>query len=66
MTQNIPEQAFEDQSGVSATQTPSVTTEVVDEEWFSSAPPRSTRRPVAPSSVPPPPIGDDVADDWFR
>jgi hypothetical protein len=51
------------------------TRETIDEEWFatgeraSSPPPRSTRRPMAPSSPPAEPavpLGDAVADDWFR
>jgi hypothetical protein len=47
--------------------------ESMDEEWFatgeraSTPPPRSTRRPLtAPSAPPADPIGDTVADDWFR
>jgi hypothetical protein len=57
------------------TQAGTANAESIDEEWFatgeraSTPPPRSTRRPVTPSTPPPPPadpIGDTVADDWFR
>jgi hypothetical protein len=36
-----------------------------EEEWFASA--TQQRRPFRMSpSLPPPPIGDDMADRWFR
>jgi hypothetical protein len=42
------------------------------DDWFatgeriSSVPPSSRRAPASPSNVPPEPIGDQLADVWFR
>jgi hypothetical protein len=42
------------------------------DDWFatgeriSSTPPSSRRPPVSPPNVPPEPIGDQLADVWFR
>jgi hypothetical protein len=37
----------------------------LEQRWFEA--PNSARRPsVRPSSPPPPPIGDNEADGWFR
>jgi hypothetical protein len=39
--------------------------EPAEEQWFASA--RQQKRPFRSSpSVPPPPIGDEMADRWFR